>query len=335
MEENRLVMEEGPATHSLLLKEQQDFIEYQKILHEEEETWRLKSRSLWLSLGDRNTKLFQRQTKARLWRNKVKEITKEDGSKTDDFHQIQAEAKLHFQRLLTEDGIADLNVQEDLLIKIPSIINQEDNTKLNQEVTEKELHEALFQLHPDKAPGLDGFNAHFYKKCWHIIKRDLLRMIQYVQKSTKLGGSTNSTFLALIPKDSNPSSFSRFRPISLCNVSYKLITKVIANRIKPLLHKLISPNQSGFVQKRQMIDNIILVQEAIHSSRERGDQGMIIKIDMANAFDRVRHSFLFVVLEKIGFSSEFIAWVSACISSPWITPLINGCPKISSKAPEG
>jgi hypothetical protein len=160
-------------------------------------------------------------------------------------------------------------------------------------------------------------------------------MIQYVQKSTKLGGSTNSTFLALIPKDSNPSTFSRFRPISLCNVSYKFITKVIANRIKPLLHKLISPNQSGFVEKRQMIDNIILIQEAIHSSRGRGDQGMIIKIDMANAFDRVRHSFLFAVLKNFGFSSEFIAWVTTCISMPWIVPLVNGRPTSFFKSSRG
>ena len=76
MEENILVMEEGPTTNSLILKEKQDFIEYQKILHEEEETWRLKSQSLWLNSGDINTRFFQRQTKARLWRNKVKEITK-------------------------------------------------------------------------------------------------------------------------------------------------------------------------------------------------------------------------------------------------------------------
>ena len=75
MEENKMELEEGTITHPLLLKEQQNFTEYQKILHEEEETWRLKSRSLWLNSGDKNTKFFQRQTKARLWRNKVKEIT--------------------------------------------------------------------------------------------------------------------------------------------------------------------------------------------------------------------------------------------------------------------
>jgi hypothetical protein len=101
------------------------------------------------------------------------------------------------------------------------------------------------------------------------------------------------------------------------------------------LHQLISPNQSGFVEKRKMIDNIILVQEAIHSSRGRGDQGMIIKIDMANAFDRVRHSFLFVVLKKFGFSSKLIAWVTTCISTPWIAPLVNGRPTSFFKSSRG
>ena len=105
-------MEKGLPTHSLLLKEQHDFIEYQKILHLEEETWRLKSRSLWLKSGDRNTRFFHRQTKARLWRNKVKEITKEYGTKINDFRQIQEEAKIHFEHLLTEEDVANLNTQE-------------------------------------------------------------------------------------------------------------------------------------------------------------------------------------------------------------------------------
>jgi len=92
------------------------------------------------------------------------------------------------------------------LLNILTVVSQEDNAKINQEVTKKELYEALFQLHLDKAPCLDGFNTHFYQKCWHTIKKDLLRMIHYVQKSIKLGANTNSSFLALIPKDSNPSS---------------------------------------------------------------------------------------------------------------------------------
>jgi hypothetical protein len=79
-------------------------------------------------------------------------------------------------------------------------------------------------------------------------------------------------------------------------VSYKIISKIITNQIKPLLHKIISSNQGGFFEKREMIDNIILVQEAISSSREQGGNAMIIKIDMENSFDRLGHNFIFVIL---------------------------------------
>jgi hypothetical protein len=187
----------------------------------------------------------------------------------------------------------------------------------------------------DKALGPIGFLAHFYQKCWGIIKNDLIRMIQFVQRINKIGGSTNSTFLALIPKETNPSSFTRFIPISLCNVSYKIISKIIANRLKPFLPSLISPNQGRFVEKRKMVDNIILVQEAIHSSQLRGDKGMAIKIDMANAFDQVRHRFLLAVLTRFDFNEQFISWVSACIHCPWMAPLVNGRPTPFFKVSRG
>ena len=84
----------------------------------------------------------------------------------------------------------------------------------------------------DSAPGPDGFMARFYTSCWDIIKLDLLRMVRHSQSTCRIGGSTNSTFLTLIPKEKGATSFSRFRPISLCNLSYKIITKIIANRLK-------------------------------------------------------------------------------------------------------
>ena len=90
-------------------------------------------------------------------------------------------------------------------------------------------------------------------------------MIINVFGKFKVGGFTNSSFLALVPKESNANSFSRFRPISLCN-SYKIITRILENRIKVLLPEIISENQGGFVPKRQILDNILIVQEALHSS---------------------------------------------------------------------
>jgi hypothetical protein len=111
----------------------------------------------------------------------------------------------------------------------------------------------------DKASGPDGFSIHFYRTCWDIIKADLFRMIKRFLQKGKVGGSTNSTFLALIPKEVNPVTFDRFRPISLCNTSYKIISKLLANKIKPLLEKIISLSQGGFVKGRHILDNVILV----------------------------------------------------------------------------
>jgi hypothetical protein len=109
-------------------------------------------------------------------------------------------------------------------------------------------------------------------------------MIQYVHKSSCMGGATNSSFLALTPKEKNASSFDIFCPIYLCNVSYKIMSKIIANRLKPFLCNLILSNQGGFVEKWKIWDNIILVHEAIHSSYNQSEKGMVIKIDMDNAF---------------------------------------------------
>jgi hypothetical protein len=183
---------------------------------------------------------------------------------------------------------------------IPGLIKEDVNTKLTKEVTQQEIKEALDQMNPDKAPGPDGFTSRFYQQYWEIIKTDLTKMIKKSQKSSKLGGSTNSAFLTLISKEKGAVTFNRFRPISLCNTSYKILTKFIANRLKEILPLIIPENQGGFIKCRHIADNIILVQEALHSSVQRKDKGMIIKLDLANAFDRVRHSFLFEVMRNFG-----------------------------------
>jgi len=104
------------------------------------------------------------------------------------------------------------------------------------------------------------------------------------------------------------------------------MTKVIASRLKPFLPSLISKNQGGFLANRQITDSILLVQEAIHSSQSRNEKGFILKLDLANAFDRVRHSFLLAILKKMGFDVRFLNVIKACISGPWISPLVNGRP---------
>ena len=98
---------------------------------------------------------------------------------------------------------------------------------------------------------------------------------------------------------------------------------MIANILKGILPNIIPENQGGFVHGRKLVDNFILVQKVIHSSLQRKEKGMVVKLDLANAF-RARHNFLLGVLHKFGSGTEFINWICACISEPWIDPLVNG-----------
>jgi len=122
-----------------------------------------------------------------------------------------------------------------MLANIPNIVSEHDNSQLVREITEEEIAKAVWDMDPDKSPGPDGFSIIFYRSLWSTIKRDLRKMLNYTLQKKKLGGATNSTFLALIPKESNPSNLSRFCPISLYNSSYKILTKIIANYQNPLL----------------------------------------------------------------------------------------------------
>jgi hypothetical protein len=103
----------------------------------------------------------------------------------------------------------------------------------------EEIKTTLDNMEDDKAPGPDGFTTRFLKVCWDIIKRDLHKMVLKSQRCNKLGGSTNSTFLSLLLKEKATSTFDHFRPISLCNLGYKVITKIMANRLKRILPNLI------------------------------------------------------------------------------------------------
>jgi hypothetical protein len=222
-----------------------------------------------------------------------------------------------------------------MLANIPSIVSKHENNQLTKDITEEEITKPVWDMDPDKALGPDRFSNRFYRSFWDIIKRDLKKMLNYTLHKKKIRGATNSTFLVLIPKDSNPSNFSRFHPISLCSSSYKILTKIIANRLKPLLPKLISENQGGFLKDKHITDNIVLVQEAIHSNKKSKALGMVVKLDMVNAFDCVKHSFLFSVLKAYGFFENLISWIRACISSSWISPLLNGRPLQFFKANRG
>ncbi|XP_031387323.1 uncharacterized protein LOC116200633 [Punica granatum] len=164
-------------------------------------------------------------------------------------------------------------------------------------IADAEIKEALFSMGNDKSPGPDGFTAFFFKHAWHIVQHDFTKAVQHFFSSGKLRREVNSTIIVLVPKKEKADCMKDFRPISCCNVVYKCITKVLANRLKEVLPDIISLNQTAFVQGRRISDNVLLAHELV----------------------RNYHS-----LEAMGFPPIFLWWIKGCITSPYFSVAING-----------
>ena len=139
----------------------------------------------------------------------------------------------------------------------------------------------------------------------------------------------NHTNIVLIPKVKNPEKMSKFRPISLCNVIYKVISKVLANRLKQVLPDIISPTQSAFVPGRLITDNVIVAYEVLHSmhARKKGKtDALALKLDVIKAYDQVEWLFLQGIMQKLGFPEKWIERVMTCVTTTSFSILLNGKP---------
>jgi len=150
-----------------------------------------------------------------------------------------------------------------------------------------------------------------------------------------VNGALNANFIALIPKSDKPESFSGFRPISLCNLTYKVILKIIVSRIKSSLSKGISKEQFGFLDDRQISDAIGVAREALHSIKTKKIKSLVLKLDMMKAYDKVDWSFLRLVPLHIGLSLEATNWIIGCVRSTNLFVLVNGSPSGFFKASRG
>ncbi|XP_059075200.1 uncharacterized protein LOC131875177 [Cryptomeria japonica] len=183
----------------------------------------------------------------------------------DKAEDINREAVDLFLALLSKESNINLENQQNGLNVILELITKAQNQALMKPIQVEEVRKAVFSMAGDKAPGPDGFPAFFYQTFWDIVGNDVWAIVEESQSKTSVAKELNCTLLALIPKVEHPTSFNEFRPISLCNAIYKVVSKVISNRLKPMLSHIISEEQSGFVPGRSIIEGIIIAREAIHT----------------------------------------------------------------------
>lgn len=210
----------------------------------------------------------------------------------EDENWIYEEDKLQdlvmgfFYRIYSSSNIPDCSFQTHY--SFPCIL-EEDLAVISSGISLEEMKKALFSMQNLKAPGPDGYHPLFFKSRWNTVGHSLHNFVLdcFSQPSKIL--DVNQTLLTLIPKCDDPSKVSQFRPVALCNFVYKVITKIIAQRLRLILPYVVSENQSSFTPGRSIIDNILWLQETIHFLRYlKGKKGyMILKLDLEKVYDRL------------------------------------------------
>ncbi|KAL8128488.1 hypothetical protein V2J09_017643 [Rumex salicifolius] len=298
--------------------------ELEDVLQQEEVLWFQKSREKWIEGGDRNTTFFHASAIVRRRRNHISALRDEENNWVIEKQNLEDMVVDFYKQLYTLPSTNMINAP------LPHggfpRIDSGDLLALLRPFSDDEIWNGVKGMGAHKAPGIDGFQPVFYHKCWVVVRESVTSFIRNFFSSGVLPTAANETILHLIGKVASPEMVSQFRPISLCNVIYKMITKILSKRLQPLMDKLVRPMQSSFIPGRVITDNIVLVQELVHSmNRKTGRKGwFIMKLDLEKAYDRLRWDFIEDTLRDTGIPDCWVQWIMECVSSPSMRVLWNG-----------
>ncbi|KAL8093893.1 hypothetical protein AgCh_035686 [Apium graveolens] len=253
---------------------------------QQEVFWRQRSKQFWLREGDQNSRFFHLATKIKRKANHISSLTDYVGNKVSWESGIEQVIINYFNQLFT----ASNKDWSQVVNCVPSKVMRAHNDFLLADVDEKEVKQALFNMHPDKSPGPDGMSPGFYQNCWKIIKADVVSRVQNFFSTGSIDSQLQGTNIVLIPKKYNPVYMTDIHPMSLCNMVYNIISNVLANRMKQVIESIISKFQSAFISRRLITDNIMIAFEVMHYMRRKTkgkDYWMALKLDMSKAYDRV------------------------------------------------
>jgi hypothetical protein len=293
-----------------------------KNLEYEEAFWKEKSRLQWFKEGDRNTAFFHRTCKIRQATNAISMLKKDNLILTDP-QDIASHIVDYYKNLFsTNSQVLPNNLIGNV---IPSLVSDNENNILTAIPDSEEIKQAVFTLSGDSAPGPDGFGGCFYQTYWDIVAPDVCLAVQYFFQNNHLMRNYNSSNVVLIPKFKGADRVEDFRPIAITNFKFKIITKILADRLANICARIISPQQRGFIKGRHIHDCIGIASEAINLLDHKIFGGnVVIKLDIRKAFDTLDWDFLLDTIRAFGFSNTFINWVKIILHSAKLSMVVNG-----------
>lgn len=298
--------------------------ELANLIVQEEAYWRQRAKVFWLKDGDFNTHFFHQSALTRRKANRIHKLRNSLGEWVSSPEELSQVVTDYFRDLFSGNG--SNAAYYDSISGFPPLVSDSDNLELTKDFTTEEFKEAIMSMNADKSPGPDGFNPGFFQKFWGIVGNDVVDSCRLWLNTFTFPANLCSTNVVLIPKCESPSSMKDLRPISLCNVAYKILAKVLCNKLKGTLPALVDPAQSAFVSNRAIQDNILVAFETIHAmkNKRKGKLGDVaLKIDISKAYDRVDWGFLEYMLRRLGFCDKWVRWMMMYVNSVSYNFVVN------------
>lgn len=201
----------------------------------------------------------------------------------------------------------------------------ENKNDLVAPVTFEEVKGALFDINDEKSRGLDGIGSLFFKKAWDVVGCDVVTAVGEFFKSGRLLKQWNHAFIALVPQSAHANFVTDFRPISCCNVFYKIISKIIANRLGAVIGDIVGEAQTAFIKDRSIVDNIHLAEELFRKyGKNKSSARCIMKVDLQKAYNTVHWDFVGEAMRALDFHETFVGWIMECVTTTSFSISVNG-----------
>ncbi|GJY36038.1 RNA-directed DNA polymerase, eukaryota, reverse transcriptase zinc-binding domain protein [Tanacetum coccineum] len=321
LKEVQTKIDKDPTNKVLIAEESKILHEYNNAMSDEEKFLYQKAKVKWLFVGDRNNAYFHKALKSRNHRNRINAIHDEEG-KRYECNEVGKQFVNHFKKFSGESIPVRKFLDIDELFKVK--LSQDEALSMIHNVSDAEIKRAMFQINDNNAPGPDGFSSHFYKKAWDTIIGDICKAVKDLFHKGEILSEINSTVIALVPKIQTPAKVSDYRPIACCNVIFKCISKILTERIKMSLKKLVSQNQSAFIPSRQIQDNILISQELLKMyERKGGPKRVALKIDLQKAYDTINWCFMANILKGFRFYDKMVQWIMLYVTTTTFSINVN------------
>ena len=263
----------------------------------------------WIEEGGKPTKYFLSLEKRNYINKTVTKLIQDNDKIITEQSEILREIEKFYKNLYAcrDDTLTDVDLESILDMEDVKILDQETKNQLEGAITIDEALTAVKNMKNDKSPGSDGFTAEFYKFFWKDIGHFLIRSINLGFQKGELSTTQKQGIISILPKGDKPREFLKnWRPISLLNVSYKIVSACIANRIKKVLDFLIHNNQKGFLKNRFIGENTRIIYDVLQNTQERNIPGILLLIDFEKAFDSISWKFMYKTLKIFNFGPELI-----------------------------